>query len=529
MSSISKSELTCNICKLVLSTSPVNLPCSSVICGEHLRDGTVKNGMLQCQECDKNFNVPRGGFPSNEKVVDILTSEVHLSDDEKEIKRVIQELVQKLEQLQNVVKLKQNDMEVTRFDYFAEIRRHIDIQREELKKKIDEIALKLIDQANEKEKAFTLKLKESISVVVDADINKIDQLLTREFRNPVLIVDQVRSSLQVELERNVKEFAASISDFEAVSQEMKSLAFTPIQEFGEIDFGVYRSKSSLIAVCVYDKINILEIKSGKCVTTLKGHSDSIRCLEKIDENRFASGCADKTIKIWDAHNFVCLKTIVTEDEAWSLKSLTQDRLASGCNNEIHIWNLESGQCLQKLKTHGDLIYGLDYLPISGNLVSFSQEDDTIKVWDLGRGECKQTINTHSEVRCLVLLRNGQLASCSEGSKDINIWNMESGECVKTLVGHTSWVNKLQQLENDELVSCSSDETIKFWNLTEGTCIRTLYDHNDSVLSIKADIQSNTLISFGYLDIVKIRKLKSGECIKTIIVDFEENQHELIFI
>ena len=127
-----KSELTCNICKLVLST-PITLPCLDVICGEHLRDDSVKNGMIKCLKCDKDFDVPKSGFPSNESAINILANEQHLSEEEKAIKRDIQELIQKLEQLQNNVKLQQNDMEITSFDHFTEIRRQIDIQREELK------------------------------------------------------------------------------------------------------------------------------------------------------------------------------------------------------------------------------------------------------------------------------------------------------------------------------------------------------------------------------------------------------------
>ena len=77
--------------------------------------------------------MPRRGFPSNERVANFLAKELHLSDEERSIKNAIQELIQKLEQLQYDVNLKQNDMELKSFDYFTEIRRQIDIQREELK------------------------------------------------------------------------------------------------------------------------------------------------------------------------------------------------------------------------------------------------------------------------------------------------------------------------------------------------------------------------------------------------------------
>ena len=318
-----KSELICNICKLVLST-PVTLPCSDVICGEHLRDDSVKNGIIKCMKCGKDSDVPRSGFPLNERVDNILANEQHLSKEEKAIKYAIQELIQKLEHLQNDVKLQQNAMEVTSFDYFSEIRRQIDIQREELKKKIDEISLKLIDQVNEREKVYKSKLKESISFVVDTDINKFSHLLMREFRDPNLLVDKVKL-LQIKHEQDIKEFQASICEFNSTGKEIKSLEFVPSQVFQESGFGNLRLKGSLIACNFGNEIQIWDINTSDCVATLIGHSGKIRCLENNDGNRFASGSEDKAILIWGANsNFICLKTINTDhqDSVFTLKSLT---------------------------------------------------------------------------------------------------------------------------------------------------------------------------------------------------------------
>ena len=250
-----KSELICNICKLVLS-KPITLPCSDVICGEHLRDDSVKNGMIKCLKCEKDFDVPRSGFSLNERATNILSNEQHLSEEEKAIKYAIQELIQKLEQLQDGVKLQQNAMEVTSFDHFTEIRRQIDIQREELKNKIDEISLQLIDQVNERENVYKSKLKESISVVVDADIQKFSHLLMREFREPNLLVANVKR-LQLQHELNVKEFQASISEFDSIGKEIKLLEFVSRQEFQEPEFGRLRLKGPLIACNIDNEILFL--------------------------------------------------------------------------------------------------------------------------------------------------------------------------------------------------------------------------------------------------------------------------------
>ena len=58
-------------------------------------------------------------------------------------------MIQQLEHLQEDLDRIFSDLKGLSFDHFSEIRRQIDLQREKLKKKIDEIALKMIDQVNE--------------------------------------------------------------------------------------------------------------------------------------------------------------------------------------------------------------------------------------------------------------------------------------------------------------------------------------------------------------------------------------------
>ena len=98
----------------------------------------------------KDFDVPRSGFEANSALANLLANESHLNDEEKSIKCAIQDLIKQLEQLQGSVNLKRDEMELANCNHFIEIRRQIDIQREELKAKIDEIALKLIAQVRER-------------------------------------------------------------------------------------------------------------------------------------------------------------------------------------------------------------------------------------------------------------------------------------------------------------------------------------------------------------------------------------------
>jgi WD40 repeat protein len=72
---------------------------------------------------------------------------------------------------------------------------------------------------------------------------------------------------------------------------------------------------------------------------LEGHSKSVRTICQINNNFFASGSFDKTIKIWDIFNFTCVHTIYAHKDL----ILTIIRRSNGeiisCSNdhEIKIW------------------------------------------------------------------------------------------------------------------------------------------------------------------------------------------------
>ena len=45
-------------------------------------------------------------------------------------------------------------------------------------------------------------------------------------------------------------------------------------------------------------IKIWNIKTGSCIASLEGHSNSIKSIVKLKNENFMSGSSDNTIKIW---------------------------------------------------------------------------------------------------------------------------------------------------------------------------------------------------------------------------------------
>ncbi len=168
---------------------------------------------------------------------------------------------------------------------------------------------------------------------------------------------------------------------------------------------------------------------GKCITTLEEHKKPVLTVVGLPKNQFASGSADKTIKIWqwDGRNATHITTFTQEDYIRVLAVLPDGNLVSGSDDSsIRIWNIEQGVCTATLEGHYSWVQALLALP-DGKLVS-GDSNGLIKIWN-AQGACLATLKGHQKsVRALALLPNGLIASSSDDGS-IKIW--DGAACINT--------------------------------------------------------------------------------------------------
>lgn len=111
------------------------------------------------------------------------------------------------------------------------------------------------------------------------------------------------------------------------------------------------------------------------------HYQKVTCLTVLNEEKFASGSSDKTIKTWDKRLGECLMTL------------------SGHNLPlVNVLLLEDGE----------------------TLVSLDLEE--MKIWDSGKGECIKTVRLQTYSKNLTRLSNNLFALEGKGYK---VWNKDA--------------------------------------------------------------------------------------------------------
>ncbi|KAF4466530.1 Ubiquitin homeostasis lub1 [Fusarium albosuccineum] len=156
---------------------------------------------------------------------------------------------------------------------------------------------------------------------------------------------------------------------------------------------------------------------------LSGHeSMAVWSVVAIDDHTVLTGCADKSIRVFDLRQSVAgevspKSTIHTPDVVRALCRVPQGHpsgadIASASNDgTVRLWKL-NGQQVAELHGHESFVYSLTSLP-TGELVS-AGEDRTVRIW---RGtECVQTI-THPAISVWTVAANPETGDIVTGASD----------------------------------------------------------------------------------------------------------------
>jgi WD40 repeat protein len=483
---------------------PVILNCGKLICKAHVIDllqaNNIENEKFYCKMCKNQHEINKENFIIHQDLFEFLKDDSHLSDKQKEIKILFGQFEITVNNLNRIVEDPLNYLH----DYITDLKRKVDLQREELKSKIDEIALdiiKKIDNLNEECKKEIINLDEKLDItkynqdLIDfklyprmAHINeeKLNDILEK-LNNSIEWSNYKLNFLEKRLFKNKKcEFKLPERNYQ--SSDFGMFIYEEENELNELmtlnghDEHIYAIKyidNEKLVSCSHDySIKIWNLKNGQCLRTLKGHTNLVYTICVLSNNRLASASDDKTIKIWDLMAYACDATIDDIDHPIICMIESNDNLISGLENGlIIILNLETYELITSLNFHSGCIRCI--IKLSNNHFASGSDDFTIKVW--------------------------------------NIDNLDDVTLTSTLTGHTDIVYFLKLMPNGNLISGSKDKYIKIWDMNKLACIYRI--ENESGVFKFDLINDDFLIVGSFNDKFKIFDLKNqNECAKTFVVD-----------
>lgn len=207
------------------------------------------------------------------------------------------------------------------------------------------------------------------------------------------------------------------------------------------------------------------------------HTKTIESVDiAFDGKRAISASSDKTLRVWDLENNICLFVLKGHQNTIKSVRITPDAriaVSGGYDNTVRVWNLNEAKCTSILEGHVNTISCVDITP-DGKIAISSSRDQTLRLWDLKNGTCLKILKSHQgPVHTVCISADGHTAVSGGGQKDhtLRIWDLLSGKNLKTIEVPEQEIRCLSMTpDGSKAATVSNNNIIRLWQLNNGICI-----------------------------------------------------------
>ena len=244
---------------------------------------------------------------------------------------------------------------------------------------------------------------------------------------------------------------------------------------------------------------------------LSGHTDSVYCVQ-FDDNKLVTGSRDRTIRVWDLHNYQCLKVIggpsSKPTEAHKYQKTVDDRTVfkAPCVNGTAYGNAIFHA---PRDFHSASVLCLQY---DSEIMVTGSSDNTCIVWDIKTFQPVRRLFRHSAGVLDICFDDKHIISCSKDASII-VWDRRTGSVVRTLLGHRGPVNAVQ-LRGNLLVSASGDGVARLWNIESGNCIREFASRDRGLAAVEFSDDARYVLAGGNDQVIYKFDARTGDLVGT---------------
>lgn len=163
----------------------------------------------------------------------------------------------------------------------------------------------------------------------------------------------------------------------------------------------------------------------------------------VDQVILATGGYDHTIRFWQAHSGVCLRTVLHPDSQVNAMEVTPDRqlLAAAGYQHIRMYDVNS--------SNANPVINYDGVSKNVTSVGFQEkgkwmftggEDKSVRIWDmrLRNLQCQHMFQVSAPVTSVVLHPNQTQLIVGDQSGAINMWDLKTNHN-EQLIPETGWL------------------------------------------------------------------------------------------
>jgi len=184
-------------------------------------------------------------------------------------------------------------------------------------------------------------------------------------------------------------------------------------------------------------------------------------------------------------------------------------IASGSakENQIKVWDVQSGKLIGKLHGHEKTINDVAFHPDGSTLVS-ADEDEVIYIWDLNTWSKKDSIDYHFVVEVLSYTESGNFLVAGTKSKEIVAWPNDKFDQNPNRLGKLSGAINDIDVDGENVAACAKMGDVYVWDVETGKQIKKYKPSRREVTAL--DITGDYIITGDYGGEVQVAKLTDFE-------------------
>ncbi|MBD2409956.1 hypothetical protein FACHB389_27885 [Nostoc calcicola FACHB-389] len=358
---------------------------------------------------------------------------------------------------------------------------------------------------------------------------QLRQVSPQEFANSL---EAMQSGVRIEDEeyfQKLKEYFTAVSDRQSIlgmeklldaianlkhkrTLETANLTYTLTGHAAKVtSVAISPDGEILVSGCADKTINLWNLQTGKLIRTLTENWGEVSSLAiSPDGNFLAVGSCEhprSNVKVLHLKTGKVLHTLLGHQKPVNVVAISPDGtiLASG-SNKIKIWNLDKGDRICTL-WHSSAVHAVA-ISLDGTILASGSSDNKIRLWNPRTGDPLSTLHGHDgEVKSIAMSPDGQFLLSGSADTNIKIWHLGTGKLLHTLTGHSDAVKSLAVTpDGQNLISGSADKTIKMWRLSTGELLQNLTGHSGTVNSLAVSPDGKLLASCSTDRTIKIWQL-----------------------
>ena len=259
-------------------------------------------------------------------------------------------------------------------------------------------------------------------------------------------------------------------------------------------------------------IKIWDLASGSLRLTLTGHISAVRGLAVSTRHPYLFSCGeDKQVKCWDLETNKVIRHYHGHLSGVYTLALhpTLDVLVTGGRDGVaRVWDMRTRSNIIVLSGHTGTVTDVKCQEADPQVIS-SSLDSTVRLWDLAAGKSMGVLTHHKKGVRALAVHPKEFTFASASAHSIKQWRCPKGEFMQNFEGHNAIINTLSVNEDNVMFSGGDNGSISFWDWKTGH----RFQQTESVaqpgsLDAEAGVMSSTFDQTGLRLIV-------GEADKTI--------------